>query len=207
MEIESNEKVLAMYQAVCSLVEEGCDIYRMKVSDITTRAGIGKGTAYEYFRSKEELLERALKYDAAVHMKLLSDNVKKQKSLKESMESTFTWMEKSISRRRFALQFLKLSQMGNKNEAIDENPMVKENMEFGIACFKDLMEIMVEQGCREGVISPDMPRNFAELSLMSQFLGYFTYLKVENPTNKEEIRQTKEFLYGNIIKSLGQFGE
>ena len=50
------EKVLAMYRAVVDLINEGNDIKVLKVSDITGCAGIGKGTAYEYFSSKEEII-------------------------------------------------------------------------------------------------------------------------------------------------------
>lgn len=45
------QKVLALYQAVIEFINEGCDINTLKVADITGRAGIGKGTAYEYFSS------------------------------------------------------------------------------------------------------------------------------------------------------------
>ena len=47
------EKVRLLYEAVLAMVTNGWDINRMKVSDITAQAGIGKGTAYEYFSSKE----------------------------------------------------------------------------------------------------------------------------------------------------------
>ena len=50
------QKVLALYQAVIEFINEGCDINTLKVADITGRAGIGKGTAYEYFSSKEEII-------------------------------------------------------------------------------------------------------------------------------------------------------
>lgn len=46
-------KVVLMYQAVVDMVNEGVDVNNMKVADITARAGIGKGTAYEYFSTKE----------------------------------------------------------------------------------------------------------------------------------------------------------
>lgn len=52
----------AMYRAVMELMTEGVAPDRIKVSDITGRAGIGKGTAYEYFSSREELLGKALIY-------------------------------------------------------------------------------------------------------------------------------------------------
>ena len=47
------EKVRLLYEAVLAMVTDGWDINRMKVSDITAQAGIGKGTAYEYFSSKD----------------------------------------------------------------------------------------------------------------------------------------------------------
>ena len=45
-------KVLKMFQACAELMEEGMDVHDIKVVDITNRAGIGKGTAYEYFKNK-----------------------------------------------------------------------------------------------------------------------------------------------------------
>ena len=60
------EKVLLMYQAVSELLRNQNDIAKIKVADITSRAGIGKGTAYEYFSSKEELIANALMHDLSL---------------------------------------------------------------------------------------------------------------------------------------------
>ena len=57
---EPPEKARRMFQAVIELIQDNADLSTIKVSDITTRAGIGKGTAYEYFSSKEEILTLAL---------------------------------------------------------------------------------------------------------------------------------------------------
>ena len=56
---EPSEKVQKMYEAISLLVQEKKDISTLKVQDITSRAGIGKGTAYEYFSSKEEIIVHA----------------------------------------------------------------------------------------------------------------------------------------------------
>ena len=45
------EKEAKIYIAVGELIKEGRDINDMKVSEISNRAGIGKGTTYEYFQS------------------------------------------------------------------------------------------------------------------------------------------------------------
>ena len=41
-----SEKELLLYQAVIELLDEGMEVHQIKVSDITNRAGVGKGTAY-----------------------------------------------------------------------------------------------------------------------------------------------------------------
>lgn len=63
------DKVVAMYDAVGSLIMKGLDVPDIKVSMITAEAGIGKGTAYEYFESKEEIIICALVY----HMRRMSE--------------------------------------------------------------------------------------------------------------------------------------
>lgn len=50
------EKVRLLYEAVLAMVTDGWDINRMKVSDITAQAGIGKGTAYEFFPPRRRSL-------------------------------------------------------------------------------------------------------------------------------------------------------
>ena len=60
---ETRPKVLALYRGVLELLDEGADVNSIKVSDITAKAGIGKGTAYDYFKSREEIIACALLYD------------------------------------------------------------------------------------------------------------------------------------------------
>ena len=56
------EKEIKIYLAVGELIKEGRDISTLRISEISARAGIGKGTTYEYFQSKEELISKAMFY-------------------------------------------------------------------------------------------------------------------------------------------------
>lgn len=202
MESEINEKVLAMYHAVWNLMDEGHDINKLKVSDITERAGIGKGTAYEYFRSKEEILERAVRYDAVLQYNGLAEKLEKQQTLKDSMECVFSWVEENIGRRRFIMQFLEMSAEMRKKSGGNQFCCVEEHMNHGFEAFRRLIGIMVEKGKQEGSIAPETSENHAQLTLLSQFMAFYVYLSVENPAEEATTRMTKDFLYGNIIKSL-----
>ena len=46
-------KVKAVYQAVIALFAEGADLNSLTVAEIAEKAGIGKGTVYEYFKNNE----------------------------------------------------------------------------------------------------------------------------------------------------------
>ena len=56
----SQDKKSIIYEAALSLVYENNDLSRIKVADIAARANIGKGTVYEYFDSKEQVIGEAL---------------------------------------------------------------------------------------------------------------------------------------------------
>ena len=202
MELETNEKVLAMYRAVWSLIDEGCDIYRLKVSDITERAGIGKGTAYEYFRSKEELLERAVCYDSMLQYRRLCEGLENQHTLKGCVNSVFDWMEENLRRRRFVIQFMKMGKEHQKMQAGEEMPCMGKDKDHMLGEFRDILKDMVDKGRRENGISPDISDQYACLELLGRFLEFYFYLVFEKAEDCEEIRKTKDFLYGNIIKSL-----
>lgn len=56
MSERSLQRETAIYQAALELIAQGASPAAMKVQDIAQAAGIGKGTVYEYFSSKEEIL-------------------------------------------------------------------------------------------------------------------------------------------------------
>lgn len=197
MTTEKNEKILAMYQAVCMLIEEGCDIHKMKVADITARAGIGKGTAYEYFRSKDELLLKALQYDFYTGYQLLEQELKKTTTFQEAVEAAFLWIENNMKQKRLALQCLKLlEEFREKN-----GERVKERMEQNAGLFAELLDYMIHVGKEEGCISTQVPDKLARLELGSKFVGYYLFSQT-NASGEDERRQMKDFLYENMVKSL-----
>ena len=95
------EKVRLLYEAVLAMVTDGWDINRMKVSDITAQAGIGKGTAYEYFSSKEEIIANAVLYDVEMRLAHVLEITKVREILQENLyRFLLIWKRCSRSDRR-----------------------------------------------------------------------------------------------------------
>ena len=93
------EKVRLLYEAVLAMVTDGWDINRMKVSDITAQAGIGKGTAYEYFSSKEEIIANAVLYDVEMRLAHVLEITKGEGDFAGKFVQILTYMEEVFMKR------------------------------------------------------------------------------------------------------------
>lgn len=60
--MEWKEKEIQILEGVRQLMREGKDLATVKMEEISKSAGLGKGTLYLYFSSKEEVLRGALAY-------------------------------------------------------------------------------------------------------------------------------------------------
>ena len=95
-ENELKPKVRALYEAVLELLNENVDISTMKVSDITSRAGIGKGTAYDYFKSKEEIIACAVMYDARRQGMETREKLRELPDFQARIRYCFHWVEECV---------------------------------------------------------------------------------------------------------------
>lgn len=199
MENEKNDKVMAMYQAVWKLLDEGKDLHKLKVSDITECAGIGKGTAYEYFRSKEEIVSKAMHYNCFMQFHELDKRVMEKQSFREALETCFDWLSETSESRNLVLQVLKQTgELPPDPECLHDS----KKTDGVYAVMKKILGHLVKLGYREKLIRSEISHNLAALQILSQFLGFFVYQKAVSPANDNSIKMTKAFLCDNIVRSL-----
>ena len=72
-------KAIAIYEAVLQWIHEEHDLPSLTVSEIAKRAGVGKGTVYDYFQSKEEIVAKTYIYGYKKTGALHSGPVKKRR--------------------------------------------------------------------------------------------------------------------------------
>ena len=108
MSKEHSPKEKAIYKAVLELFEEGADLNSLTVSEITKRAGIGKGTAYEYFSDKEEMIATALLYHIAIYCEWIYQGIVKEKNLHDRVEYLLKQMEEQLSRTNCLIRLVHL---------------------------------------------------------------------------------------------------
>lgn len=197
------EKVLLMYQAVVEMIGEGYDINRMKVSDITARAGIGKGTAYEYFSSKEEIITRAIAYDVGQKRAYLRTIVGGAGSFAEKFDKLLDYLIDSFGEKE---SFCLLVRIGTGSYEISEPlRMEYEKMQQSMDCgsMEKIVDMLMQQGVEEGVIK-DRNLDRQRMAFVAQIVGFATYL-VGKSKGKEiptPVEQAREFAYESLVKSL-----
>ncbi len=190
---EVNEKVLAIYQAVWALIDEGRDIHRMKVSDITERAGIGKGTAYEYFRSKEEILGSAMAYDFLLQYTVLEEMVRSQDNFRDAMKGCFSFLMENRNRRRFTMQFVK--QEGFKRGEDEKGQCDLNRM-------GSLLSYLTELGKKDGFIPDHIPEGLASTEIFAQMLAFFMYQESRDGESGEDMEEAGEFFLSALLSCM-----
>ena len=193
-------KVVAMNEAVASLWAEGRELGDLTVSEITSRAGIGKGTAYEYFSSKEEIIATALEYDLKLQLERLIAIEEQSKGFRDILEKLMDWLKDNFQNNSIFTVFFRHDAAVKK--ILNELPEGK--CECDPKKGAELIGVMITQalaiGEAEGVIKKQNPY-FGIVALISQLMSFSMYLANQNYT-EVTIDEAKEFAVESIIKML-----
>lgn len=197
------EKVLAMYQAVIELVREGADVNSMKVSDITARAGIGKGTAYEYFSSKEEIITNALAVDVMRKRRELAAIVDEQGSFEKKIARILDYIEQKFCESQTFCILVRIST--GSYEMSEPLRAEYERVHADISCgeLEKIMDRLICQGVEEGIIK-EQNLIFQRMAFGAQVIAYASYLMARKQGENMDVtqEQAKKFVYESLMKSL-----
>lgn len=200
---EIPEKVLLIYQAVPQMLKEGADINTLKVSEITERAGIGKGTVYEYFSSKEELITRALLFYIEKKVNDIENISESQNSFPDKIHAVLDYVEQNFDDIR---GFCMLVRIGTGSYEISE-PLKNEyeRMQETFDCHRmdHLIDRMIEQGRQEGILTQNNTF-LCRMAFASQMMMYTAALLQQEKAdlNVPETEKLKTFVYHALVKSL-----
>ena len=191
-------KVLKMYQAVNQLLEEGEDPGSLRVSTITDRAGIGKGTAYEYFDSKDEIVIYAVVYQMQMAMMELEKGLQERKTFQDQIN--FLLDEVSAQERQ-------------QNSFLKQIHILTDNTEFSrqvqgmmasaahkryqlVQLFRQLLGAAVERG----ELRKDLPLDYMVYSMGGRVLAYM--VAVSGGGLQIELSRMRELIYKGILDEL-----
>ena len=181
-------KVIAMYRAVSTLLRENKDIPEMSVSMITGLAGIGKGTAYEYFDSKEEIIVCALLYEIRTVTEQTSEQLKSCPDMESQIGKMLLLVEEHSQCVDAIMAFLHLLTDHSKEGKLLRERMAEEN---GNGPVDQLIRKMMDNARARGELRGDLPLSYITNALLARMISYLMYQchHIGNDVEPEEMRR------------------
>lgn len=192
-------KVEKLYGAVRQLIQEGADVANVKVSSLTQLAGIGKGTAYEYFDTKEEIVACAVVYHVAVMMDWLRLRFHEKSSFEESLDFVLDELEMRNCRMQAFSWFV---HMLTDNTEISR--LIREKMhseEFARYEPVNFFRSELEERRNKGELRSDQPLDYQVYVLFSHLVVYMmaVYTKKNSQLDMGTLRP---FVRKGILREL-----
>lgn len=199
------EKELLIFYGFKKIITDNSNIENIKVSDIAKAAGIGKGTIYEYFKSKDEIIARSIIYNFKIDIINTIEAIKEVSTFKEQCNHLFHY---SISSGKFIFPSLRI--LYNQVVPKELNNILLEDFEEILELktqLYNLLDYVINTGIDENIINKDLSRDYQRYVLISSSMGIINKINANhfrqiNLSDDESINTQKNFAYTMILKSL-----
>ena len=160
-------------------------IHDLTISQIAKTAGVGKGTIYEYFKNKEDIIFEIVNILIQERNMVVAQQLSEVDSTKEKLKlfSRFFYTQEDVEIRQLYKEFISISLTNPDSEMI----------EFQSACTNDYyrwFEQLIEDGVKNGELKEGSEKFSRGLFALSE--GVFIKAQVTN-------------LYSNIEKEIHSF--
>lgn len=193
-------KEVALYESVLSLIKEGTSMANLKVSMIAQRAGVGKGTTYEYFKSKEELIGKAIFYEIHQKIQVLLQKVAQVTGFRNILYAIFEFMEEHQETNQFMYELSNIN--GVEYKIPDEIRDMLIHRTEALKILQEKLEKFGNVAKEEGLIPKEAPASLLNMALVNVLVSYLMYLKMKHTVKDVDAVQMKAFLYNSIVKSF-----
>lgn len=198
--MELRPKALAVYRSVLKLMDEGADLNSITVSEIAERAGIGKGTAYEYFSSKEDMIASAILFEINRMSGELERILYKEKTFEKKIYRIFDCMVQYSEEYSSFSGLIRLIRHsfdlgGALCREVEERKHEIEGTQ------KVLMELY-QTAVTEKLVDREPPRTIGVMTLIARFFMYMMYLEKKEEVQDVGDEEMRRYLYRGILADL-----
>lgn len=193
-------KVMLMYEAVAGMIAEGADVNNISVSAITERAGIGKGTAYEYFESKEDILVNAIVFYVQKVHGMISAKLASCDGFTEQIELILDELEKGRGKECSVVRYVHIMTDNSGIGRMVAQKMQEEPLRNYLPA--SVLASLLRHGVERGQVRGDLPMEYMVFVLFTKLMSYFMCIKAEGAMRMKP-EQVRPYLYKSIINELG----
>jgi len=196
-----SKKEIEIFEGFDKLLQNKIDPSKIKVSDIAKYSKVGKGTVYEYFKTKEEVIAKSIIYKLNKEFEEFMKRCEEANGFENKCKTGYEELARIINNRFLYFQILISSE-----EIYTLIKYLSENNQCR-AKFKNYVERSLEStirlGIEEGKINTNLDVEYIKNVFISVGGGIAVKAHIKQGNMSEEDIQTqKQNSYTMLIKSL-----
>lgn len=197
------EKENAIYEAVLRLMARGEQLHAVTVQQIAQEAGIGKGTVYEYFASREEILAKTMLRRMKQELEALAARVDRARSFDEKLESLLDAAWDMMRMKSSCVRLLLADiNMAGIMEGLCDNLQECGVLAAGQMCA--LVSRMLADGVREGALPASPGETYGLMAIVGGVFGYVNACRFLPGQSEEALRaEAKRIIYRALGRETG----
>src|SRR5690554_484048 len=168
------EKEIAIFNGVIKLIKDGSSPYLIKVQEIAAAANVGKGTIYDYFRTKEEAISKAILYNLQHEIEAAYAQIQDKTSFKAKFEALLDTISEFFDNNSSTLNLLLAA--GGIQEFYSYLRHEQFNLRQIAAKVKTIVEHLLHYGYQEGVLNLQESPYYQQMALHGAVSGFVQYL-------------------------------
>lgn len=194
------EKELLIMHALLKLLSDGMSISEIKTSDIAQAAGIGKGTLYNYFETKEDIIARTIVYSIDTQLTELLEQMEAVDGFREKCYTVMRVVHGIASNENSNFHLL-LFNLGGK----EMNQLFGGDMSFlwdALAVIRERVLLLARTGEEEGLIAGGFDGEYTYSAFASALMGFIhARCRMDRPTD-EALGRAMDNAYTLLLKAL-----
>lgn len=198
-----NEKYIAILTAAFKVfAREG--LHRGKIADVAKEAGVGKGTVYEYFRSKEDIFTAILnQFFDQIQWGLETVNqqdLPADQKVARLLEMNLDWFKTTTPEEALIITEIWAQGLRSFHTAEPDDAMIHR-----YRAIQELLMSILEQGVSEGLFRPVDSETLA-LLLMATLDGLGLHFLINQTMDIEKLKSVtrRAFLEGILVRNESQ---
>lgn len=196
------DKKTLIYNAVLEIIKERGFSPKIRISDIAEKANIGKGTVYEYFDNKDEILGGAIiSFIDGLMQKTLYEDSEKELDFKSSLKEIIEKVLDTV-RKNYNIQSLFLSQNIGSMLSMEMKKKIFTRLEEVKLSYGKVFKDIIKKGTDEGVIQENID-DFSVLAAKVIIVpAIMEYIRQSRSGNGYDTEEFVEKLYDVVLKIL-----
>ncbi|QSX07991.1 TetR/AcrR family transcriptional regulator [Alkalibacter rhizosphaerae] len=194
------EKEIAIMEGAIALLRSGIHPYQLKVSDIADAAEIGKGTVYQYFSTKEEVIGRSVLYNLEKETNAMLETLTTTSGFRHRLDLVLDQIQRNL---RDPLSPFHVLSSAKEYGAIIKKCMPGDgSFAHEMDRFHQVVDLVVQEGLKEGIVDAQDDRMYCQTVIKSALFAWGHNLIRLAVEGNEDVLSDRSSIYKMVERAF-----